>query len=192
LPRVVSGPFCGCDGLACCRAYLGGGGGRTGVPQPDGAVGAAGSESLAAWAEGDCVDVAGWAGQFGGERGVGGVSDVPQPDRVVSGSFSELVSVRAEGDGVDVTPGTGERPPDGCAPEWVGDVPQPDRLVGTVACQEHGTTLRGFLPRAWDHLVASDGTTRRVGLGVLITSGTGCLKSIDLGVRDGVPGGGCD
>jgi hypothetical protein len=66
-------------------------------------------------------------------------------------------------------------------------------LVGPyVACQEHGTTLRGFLPRAWDHLVASDGTTRRVGLGVLITSGTGCLKSIDLGVRDGVPGGGRD
>jgi NAD dependent epimerase/dehydratase family enzyme len=39
-----------------------------------------------------------------------------------------------------------------------------------VACQEHGTTLKGFLPRARDHPVASDGTTRRVGLGVLIAS----------------------
>ena len=52
-----------------------------------------------------------------------------------------------------------------------------------VACHVHGTTLRGFLPRAWDHLVASDGTTRRVAPGVLITSGTDAFKSIDLGVR---------
>jgi len=29
-----------------------------------------------------------------------------------------------------------------------------------VACQQHGTTLRDFLPRAWDHRVASTGTTR--------------------------------
>ena len=42
-----------------------------------------------------------------------------------------------------------------------------------VACHEHGTALRVFLPRAWDHLVASDGTTRRVAPGVLITSGIG-------------------
>ena len=58
-----------------------------------------------------------------------------------------------------------------------------------VACHGHGTTLRGFLPRAWDHLVASDGTTRRAGLGVLIASGTRSSRSIDLGVRDGIPGG---
>ncbi|MFI6637091.1 hypothetical protein ACIBI7_50105, partial [Nonomuraea fuscirosea] len=31
-----------------------------------------------------------------------------------------------------------------------------------VASQLHGTTREEFLPRAWDHLVASDGTTRRV------------------------------
>src|SRR5674476_618252 len=31
-----------------------------------------------------------------------------------------------------------------------------------VACHEHGTTLSGFLPASWDHLVASYGTTRRV------------------------------
>src|ERR1700716_1001093 len=28
-----------------------------------------------------------------------------------------------------------------------------------VARHDHGTALGGFLPRAWDHLVASDGTT---------------------------------
>src|SRR6266516_463224 len=59
-----------------------------------------------------------------------------------------------------------------------------------VACHAYGTTLRGFLPRAWDHLVASDGTTRRVGLGVLITSGIRCLQVDRLGGSgDGVPGG---
>ena len=59
-----------------------------------------------------------------------------------------------------------------------------------VACQEHGTTLKGFLPRAWDHPVASDGTTRRAGLGVLITSGTWCLQVNRLGgCGDGIPGG---
>ena len=47
----------------------------------------------------------------------------------------------------------------------------------SVACQLHGTTLRGFLPRAWDHLVASDGTTtRRVAPLVLITYVTRCLQ----------------
>src|SRR5215475_12490591 len=40
-----------------------------------------------------------------------------------------------------------------------------------VACDGHGTASR-VLPRAWDHPVASDGTTRRAGFGVLITSGT--------------------
>jgi hypothetical protein len=59
-----------------------------------------------------------------------------------------------------------------------------------VACHDHGTTLRGFLPRAWDHPVASDGTTRRAGLGVLITSGTRCLQVDRLGGSgDGIPGG---
>ncbi|MGH3828758.1 MAG: hypothetical protein ACRDQX_16545, partial [Pseudonocardiaceae bacterium] len=32
--------------------------------------------------------------------------------------------------------------------------------VAVVARHDHGTTLSGFLPRGWDHLVASDGTTR--------------------------------
>jgi hypothetical protein len=67
------------------------------------------------------------------------------------------------------------------------------RLVRGVACHEHGTTRRGFLPRAWDHLVASDGTTGRVGLEVLIASGTRCLQVDRLGGSgDGVPGGGGD
>ena len=66
----------------------------------------------------------------------------------------------------------------------------PTGLLAIVACHEHGTTFPGFLPRAWDHLVASDGTTRRVGLGVLITSGTRCLQADRLGGSgDGVPGG---
>ena len=30
-----------------------------------------------------------------------------------------------------------------------------------VACHEYGTVQGGFLPRSWDHPVASDGTTRR-------------------------------
>jgi hypothetical protein len=38
----------------------------------------------------------------------------------------------------------------------------------TVACHEHGTRLKGFLPRGWDRLVASDGTTWRVAWLVLI------------------------
>src|SRR5450756_744690 len=38
-----------------------------------------------------------------------------------------------------------------------------DRLC--VACHEHGTTLNGFLPVSWDHVVASYGTTRRVAWG---------------------------
>src|ERR1039457_2348164 len=46
----------------------------------------------------------------------------------------------------------------------------------TVACPDHGTLLRGFLPRAWDHLVASNGTARRVVPGVLITFLSGCLQ----------------
>ncbi len=59
-----------------------------------------------------------------------------------------------------------------------------------VACHEHGTALTGFLPRAWDHLVASDGTTRRVAPGVLITSGMRCLQVSRLGgSADGIPGG---
>jgi len=59
-----------------------------------------------------------------------------------------------------------------------------------VACQQHGTTLRGFLPRAWDHPVASDGTTRRVTSLVLITCGTWCLQVDRLGGSgDGIPGG---
>jgi hypothetical protein len=34
--------------------------------------------------------------------------------------------------------------------------------TATVARHEHGTALSGFLPRGWDHLVASDGTAQRV------------------------------
>jgi hypothetical protein len=65
-----------------------------------------------------------------------------------------------------------------------------DSSWSLVACHEYGTTFRGFLPRAWDHPVASDGTTRRAGLGVLITSGTRCLQVNRLGGSgDGIPGG---
>jgi hypothetical protein len=38
------------------------------------------------------------------------------------------------------------------------------RRVHPVARHDHGTTVSGFLPRGWDHPVASDGTTRRVAL----------------------------
>ncbi|MGH3985063.1 MAG: DUF6777 domain-containing protein, partial [Pseudonocardiaceae bacterium] len=40
-----------------------------------------------------------------------------------------------------------------------------------VARHDHGTALSGFLPGAWDHPVASDGTTRRVAPWGLIASG---------------------
>ena len=52
-----------------------------------------------------------------------------------------------------------------------------------VACHDHGTTLRGFLPRGWDHLVASDGTARRVVPVVLVAlpgyqgRGSGCWRA---------------
>jgi hypothetical protein len=62
-----------------------------------------------------------------------------------------------------------------------------------VACHAHGTTLRGFLPRAWDHPVDSNGTTRRVVPAVLITCLYGCLRVNGLGGSgDGIPGGGRD
>jgi len=38
----------------------------------------------------------------------------------------------------------------------------PPPATQAVACHEHGTTLSGFLPASWDHLVASCGTTRHV------------------------------
>jgi hypothetical protein len=50
-----------------------------------------------------------------------------------------------------------------------------------VACHGHGTTLRGFLPRGWDHLVASDGTTRRVVPVVLVAFLLGCRQVVGLG-----------
>ena len=44
--------------------------------------------------------------------------------------------------------------------------------------------MRGFLPRGWDHLVASDGTTRRVVPGVLDRFRTPMPSGrSDLGVR---------
>jgi hypothetical protein len=55
------------------------------------------------------------------------------------------------------------------------------RALLRVTCHQHGTTLTGFLPRAWDHPVASDGTTRRVAWEVLITSGTRFLQVDRLG-----------
>jgi NAD(P)-dependent dehydrogenase (short-subunit alcohol dehydrogenase family) len=59
-----------------------------------------------------------------------------------------------------------------------------------VACHDHGTTLRGFLPRGWDHPVASNGTTRRVVPVVLSLSCSDAAKSSDLEAgADGVPGG---
>jgi hypothetical protein len=62
--------------------------------------------------------------------------------------------------------------------------------AAAVACHDHGTTLKGFLPRAWDHPVASDGTTRRVVPGILITGLYGFLQVNRLGGSgDGIPGG---
>ena len=70
------------------------------------------------------------------------------------------------------------------------DLHCPQRGSNGVACHVHGTAPRGFLPRAWDHPVASDGTTRRVVPGVLITVQYGCLQVDRLGGSgDGVPGG---
>jgi hypothetical protein len=64
----------------------------------------------------------------------------------------------------------------------------PGRVL--VACHEHGTALRVFLPRAWDHPVASDGTTRRVRRGILVAGRYGFLQVDGLGGSgDGVPGG---
>jgi hypothetical protein len=60
----------------------------------------------------------------------------------------------------------------------------------TVARRDHGTALSGFLPRGWDHLVASEGTTRRVTPWGLIVSD---IRSVHVmrrgGSVDGVPGG---
>ena len=54
----------------------------------------------------------------------------------------------------------------GPAPYGVGHLPHAGGKT-PVACHEHGTTLSGFLPASWDHLVASYGTTRRVVRGEL-------------------------
>ncbi|MGH3831843.1 MAG: hypothetical protein ACRDRS_15590, partial [Pseudonocardiaceae bacterium] len=43
--------------------------------------------------------------------------------------------------------------------------------IRTVARHDHGTVVSGFLPRGWDHSVASGGTTRRVAPWRLIASG---------------------
>jgi hypothetical protein len=59
-----------------------------------------------------------------------------------------------------------------------------------VARHDHGTALGGFLPRAWDHLVASDGTTRRVARWGVITPVVRYLQVVRRGgSADGVPGG---
>ena len=71
--------------------------------------------------------------------------------------------------------------------------PSGERLcfgVKVSPAMSHGTTLRGFLPRGWDHPVASDGTTRRVVPVVLSFSCSDAAKSSDLEAgADGVPGG---
>ena len=56
--------------------------------------------------------------------------------------------------------------------------------IKAVACRRHGTTLRGFLPRAWDRPVASYGTT-------CLIPGTDSSRSSDLGESgiNGIPGG---
>ena len=61
------------------------------------------------------------------------------------------------------------------------DASHSDILFQTVACHGHGTTMRGFLPRGWDHLVASDGTTRRVVPVVLAAFLLGCRQVVGLG-----------
>ena len=59
------------------------------------------------------------------------------------------------------------------------------RLSGDVIRQRHGTFLRGFLPRGWDHPVASNGTTRRVVPVVLSALLLGCLQVVGLGGSGG-------
>jgi hypothetical protein len=73
-------------------------------------------------------------------------------------------------------------PPPACSINWAW-------RSGSVARHDHGTTLSGFLPRAWDHLVASDGTTRRVAPWGLITSDIRSLHVVRRGGSSGVPGG---
>jgi integrase len=58
-----------------------------------------------------------------------------------------------------------------------------------VACHGHGTVLSGFLPGAWDHPVASDGTTRRVVPWGLVASVVGFLHVVGCGGWCGVRGG---
>ena len=68
---------------------------------------------------------------------------------------------------------------------------RPAIITQRVACHGHGTTLSGFLPRGWDHPVASDGTTRRVVPVVLVTCPVRMPQVVGLGGSgDGVPGGG--
>ncbi|MGH3975614.1 MAG: hypothetical protein ACRDS9_20125, partial [Pseudonocardiaceae bacterium] len=56
-------------------------------------------------------------------------------------------------------------------PEQISAVGRLKPVSVTVARHDHGTALSGFLPGAWDHPVASDGTTRRVAPWGLIASG---------------------
>ena len=68
-----------------------------------------------------------------------------------------------------------------CTPE-IPSIHLPWTCAATgVACHGHGTTLRGFLPRGWDHPVASDGTTRRVVPVVLVAFLLGCRQVVGLG-----------
>ena len=47
-------------------------------------------------------------------------------------------------------------------PDGISTLLRPRRSARRVVLyRDHGTTLSGFLPRAWDHLVASDEATRR-------------------------------
>src|SRR6266487_4669355 len=53
--------------------------------------------------------------------------------------------------------------------------------VAGVTSHEHGTTLKGISATAWDHPVASEGTTPCAASAVLITSGYGCFQVSRLG-----------
>lgn len=86
--------------------------------------------------------------------------------------------------------------PPGCLPSWNArgqpterEDPKAGFLI--VACHEDGTTVSGFLPVSWDHLVASYGTTRRalqVGSSVRLFDAHVVSQDVEVN-SDGVQGG---
>ncbi len=67
------------------------------------------------------------------------------------------------------------------------------RSTVSVACHEHGTALRGFLPSSWDHLECQswDHPVRLAG-GCLVCSLTAHVLFVDVEVIGrGIQGGQC-